>query len=120
MSKIFFGQIKYNINYKKKRINEIKELENKKIVFIYKSTFTKMKNNCKFKNEKNKRNEEKNKIKEVRNKFMSKYFKEFKSRIKIIRKVNFSLKKKIFNLFKDNVKISRDLKHYLNEASEIE
>jgi hypothetical protein len=120
MSKIFFSKIKNNILQKKKNINAIKDLDNKKRLFIYKRLFTKFKYNCKLKKDKNKINEEKNKIIELRNKYTSRYFKEFICRIKIIRKVNYSLKKKIFNLFKNNVKISKDLKHYLDEASEIE
>ena len=48
-----------------------------------------------------------------------KYFKIFINKVKINKKENDYLKRKIFNIIKKNVIISKELKHYLNEAEEI-
>ncbi len=123
--KIFFSKIKYLALNKSNDINNANKLINTKRLFIYKIHFKIFLNNCKSINIKH------NKIKIIKQKLekyrennrkeqeIKKYFKIFINRIKIMKKKNDYLKRKIFNIIKKNVTLSKELKHYLNEAEGI-
>ena len=123
--KLFFQKIKYITFNKSKDINYIDKLKETKKIFIYKINFHLFINNCNYiKNkiiEKNTINKKIGKFKEDegRNTEMKKYFKIFITKVRISKQSKDSLKRKIFNIIKKNLMISKELKHYLNEAEEI-
>ena len=123
--KIFFSKIKYLMVNKANDINNINKLTNVKKLFIFKVNYKLFINNLKsFKASNNKIKAIKQKLekyKENNQKTLEtkKYFKIFINKVKINKKENDYLKRKIFNIIKKNVIISKELKHYLNEAKEI-
>ena len=123
--KIFFSKIKYLMVNKANDINNINKLTNAKKLFIFKVNYKLFVNNFKsFKTSNNKIKAIKQKLekyKENNQKTLEtkKYFKIFINKVKINKKENDYLKRKIFNIIKKNVIISKELKHYLNEAEEI-
>ena len=123
--KLFFQKIKYITFNKSKDINYIDKLKETKKIFIYKINFHLFINNCNYIknkiNEKNTINKKIGKFKEDegRNTEMKKYFKIFITKVRISKQSKDSLKRKIFNIIKKNLMISKELKHYLNEAEEI-
>ena len=123
--KIFFSKIKYLMVNKANDINNINKLTNVKKLFIFKVNYKLFINNLKsFKASNNKIKAIKQKLekyKENNQKTLEtkKYFKIFINKVKINIKENDYLKRKIFNIIKKNVIISKELKHYLNEAKEI-
>ena len=125
LEKVFFQRIKYITFNKSKDINYTDKLNEIKKIFIYKINFHLFINNCNYIknkiNEANIINKKIDKFKENvgRNKEVKKYFKIFISKVRISKKAKDSLKRKIFNIIKKNLMISKELKHYLNEAEEI-
>ena len=123
--KIFFSKIKYLMVNKTNDINNINKLTNVKKLFIFKVNYKLFINNLKsFKASNNRIKAIKQKLekyKENNQKTLEtkKYFKIFINKVKINKKENDYLKRKIFNIIKKNVIISKELKHYLNEAEEI-
>ena len=123
--KIFFSKIKYLMVNKANDINNINKLTNVKKLFIFKVNYKLFINNLKsfkasiitikaIKQKLEKYRENNQKTLETK-----KYFKIFINKVKINKKENDYLKRKIFNIIKKNVIISKELKHYLNEAEEI-
>ena len=123
--KIFFSKIKYLMVNKANDINNINKLTNVKKLFIFKVNYKLFVNNFKsFKTSNNKIKAIKQKLEKYRENNQKtletkKYFKIFINKVKINKKENDYLKRKIFNIIKKNVIISKELKHYLNEAEEI-
>ena len=123
--KIFFSKIKYLMVNKANDINNINKLTNAKKLFIFKVNYKLFVNNFKsFKTSNNtikaiKQKLEKYKENNQKTLETKKYFKIFINKVKINKKENDYLKRKIFNIIKKNVIISKELKHYLNEAEEI-
>jgi hypothetical protein len=123
--KIFFSKIKYLMVNKANDINNINKLTNVKKLFIFKVNYKLFINNLKsFKASNNtikaiKQKLEKYKENNQKTLETKKYFKIFINKVKINKKENDYLKRKIFNIIKKNVIISKELKHYLNEAEEI-
>ena len=123
--KIFFSKIKYLMVNKANDINNINKLTNAKKLFIFKVNYKLFVNNFKsFKTSNNKIKAIKQKLEKYRENNQKtlktkKYFKIFINKVKINKKENDYLKRKIFNIIKKNVIISKELKHYLNEAEEI-
>ena len=123
--KIFFSKIKYLMVNKANDINNINKLTNVKKLFIFKVNYKLFINNLKsFKASNNtikaiKQKLEKYKENNQKTLETKKYFKIFINKVKIKKKENDYLKRKIFNIIKKNVIISKELKHYLNEAEEI-
>ena len=123
--KIFFSKIKYLMVNKANDINNINKLTNAKKLFIFKVNYKLFINNLKsFKASNNtikaiKQKLEKYKENNQKTLETKKYFKIFINKVKIKKKENDYLKRKIFNIIKKNVIISKELKHYLNEAEEI-
>ena len=123
--KIFFSKIKYLMVNKTNDINNINKLTNVKKLFIFKVNYKLFINNLKsFKASNNKIKAIKQKLEKYRENNQKtletkKYFKIFINKVKINKKENDYLKRKIFNIIKKNVIISKELKHYLNEAEEI-
>lgn len=125
IKKIFFSKIKYLMVNKANDINNINKLTNVKKLFIFKVNYKLFINNLKsFKASNNtikaiKQKLEKYKENNQKTLETKKYFKIFINKVKINKKENDYLKRKIFNIIKKNVIISKELKHYLNEAEEI-
>ena len=123
--KIFFSKIKYLMVNKANDINNINKLTNVKKLFIFKVNYKLFINNLKsFKASNNTIKAIKQKLEKYRENNQKtleskKYFKIFINKVKINKKENDYLKRKIFNIIKKNVIISKELKHYLNEAEEI-
>ena len=123
--KLFFSKIKYLMVNKANDINNINKLTNVKKLFIFKVNYKLFINNLKsFKASNNtikaiKQKLEKYKKNNQKTLETKKYFKIFINKVKINKKENDYLKRKIFNIIKKNVIISKELKHYLNEAEEI-
>ena len=123
--KIFFSKIKYLMVNKANDINNINKLTNAKKLFIFKVNYKLFINNLKsFKASNNTIKAIKQKLEKYRENNQKtleakKYFKIFINKVKINKKENDYLKRKIFNIIKKNVIISKELKHYLNEAEEI-
>ena len=123
--KLFFSKIKYLMVNKANDINNINKLTNVKKLFIFKVNYKLFINNLKsFKASNNtikaiKQKLEKYKENNQKTLETKKYFKIFINKVKINKKENDYLKRKIFNIIKKNVIISKELKHYLNEAEEI-
>ena len=123
--KIFFSKIKYLMVNKANDINNINKLTNVKKLFIFKVNYKLFVNNFKsFKTSNNTIKAIKQKLEKYRENNQKtletkKYFKIFINKVKINKKENDYLKRKIFNIIKKNVIISKELKHYLNEAEEI-
>ena len=127
MCKTFFIEMKRGILYSKKdkNINLIKELDNKKKLIIIKNGFHIFLDKCRSNIKREKILEERihkynDNIKDLKNKEIKNNLKIFIYKIKMMKKTKNALKRKIFNLFKNNAKASKDLKYYLNEASNIE
>ncbi len=124
--KIFFSKIKYlMLNNTNNNINNINRLTNTKKLFVFKIHYKLFIKNIKsfkariinikaIKQKLEKYKDNNRKALEVK-----KYFKIFINKVKINKKQNDYLKRKIFNIIKKNVIISKELKHYLNEAEEI-
>ena len=124
--KIFFSKIKYlMLNNTNNNINNINRLTNTKKLFVFKIHYKLFIKNIKsfkariinikaIKQKLEKYKDNNRKALEVK-----KYFKIFINKVKIKKKQNDYLKRKIFNIIKKNVIISKEIKHYLNEAEEI-
>ena len=124
--KIFFSKIKYlMLNNTNNNINNINRLTNTKKLFVFKIHYKLFIKNIKsfkariinikaIKQKLEKYKDNNRKALEIK-----KYFKIFINKVKINKKQNDYLKRKIFNIIKKNMIISKELKHYLNEAEEI-